>query len=179
MPLPHRLAASLTLAAATLTACTSSGTSSPTSSSAPTAPATSSHAAGVGASHSLHGSDDSQQLTVRLDRILATARAPKDEKPARGKRYFAAELTITNTGTARLQEGPWISTTVTDSAGHQYDTATVTTLPAGAELPGEVKTAHGAARTGWIVFEVPKTAKITGLEYGATGGLGDTADWTF
>lgn len=187
MPLPVATITALAALAASLAACTgasSQPSSNPSgttaASSGHTTAASSRHAApaGVGATHALHGDSDAQTLTVRLDQIRPSVTAT-DGKPPAGHRYFAAQLTITNTGTGRLDEGPWISTTVTDTAGQQYDPTVVIGITAGPELPGDIKAPRGASRTGWIVFDVPQSAKVTGLEYGASGGLGDTADWTF
>lgn len=171
-------AAAMLLLTATVTACTASstsgthsgdGTSSKTSAAPP--------AARVGSAVTLHGLNG-QVVAVTLDKVLTVAHGTGGERPAKGHRFFAARLTVRNSGTTRLDEGPWISTQVVDSKGQQYDTAAVEGITAGPELPGSIKTTAGQSRAGWIVFEIPTGARITTIQYGASGGLGDQGEWT-
>lgn len=156
------------------------GTATPVASSAAAA-ATSPAAATVHhVGQALELKSDQSDITVTLVAVKTTATSsdPSMEAPQAGDRYAAAEFRITNNAAGAFQDAPDNSAKAIGSDGTQYDTTIVTGLAGGTVFGGTVNlVAHGSA-LGWVVFEVPKAAKITGVQYTSDSGFGTTGQWT-
>ncbi|MFE0628790.1 DUF4352 domain-containing protein [Streptomyces sp. NPDC058864] len=134
--------------------------------------------AGIGDTISLHGMDDGSRIDVTLVKWVDPAKS-SDEfmAPEKGKRWVAAQLRLTNTGTAVYSDSPGNGLTVTDGDGQQFQT-TFGEVTAGPAMSSDLRLTKGAKGLGWVVFEVPKASKITKLQMALDSGFADeTGQW--
>lgn len=134
--------------------------------------------AGIGDTLSLHGMDDGSRIDVTLVKWVDPAKS-SDEfmTPAKGKRWVAAQLRLTNAGTAVYSDSPGNGLTVTDTDGQQFQT-TFGEVTAGPAMSSDLRLTKGAKGLGWVVFEVPKASKITKLQMALDSGFADeTGQW--
>lgn len=134
--------------------------------------------AGVGDTITLHGMDDGSQVEVTLVKWLDNAKsADAYMGPEKGKRWVAAQLRLTNTGTAVYSDSPENGAKVADGQGQQFQ-PTYGEITAGPAMTSGLRLAKGAKGLGWIVFEVPKDSKITTLQMALDSGFADeTGQW--
>ncbi|UGQ10450.1 DUF4352 domain-containing protein [Yinghuangia sp. ASG 101] len=85
-------------------------------------------------------------------------------EPAAENRLVAAEFTIVETGTGTYQDSGYAGATVFDANGTEYQ-GKPGIVTAGKSLGPNMIVKPGERVTGWIVFEVPKDAKITSVTY--------------
>jgi Domain of unknown function (DUF4352) len=174
-------------AAVSLAVCLAAcGTASPTtlSSAAPSAtPTLPPQRVKVGAMITLTGADDSgeaDKLKVGVEVkkvVLGAAWKGAFAKPGKGQRLVAVRFMFKNTGEALYDDSPAYGAKLVDSDGHTYDPleAAVTNGPG---FGNDVKLKHGQSKTGYIVFMVPKAAKIVNVEYALNAGYAaDSALW--
>jgi hypothetical protein len=94
--------------------------------------------------------------------------------PGSGKRYVAAQIRVTNVGTAVYDDTPSNGMQVADGDGQRFE-STFADVSAGPSMPSEVKLPHGDKALGYVAFEVPKASKITTLQFTADSGFADEA----
>lgn len=108
---------------------------------------------------------------------------PKDPEffgPEKGQRWVAVRVRLKNIGSATYDDSPDNGARVIDSKGQQFDATIATGIRAGALFPGIVKVRPGSAAVGFIVFEVPETAKVVTLQFGLNSGFADDfGEWKF
>lgn len=178
---PVAMTAALLSGCATSTKLTSTpdkpgGTSSSTKG-ATSAPAKAA-AAHVGDTITLKGEADGEKIAVTLVKVITTAKSGNQyETPDKGKRYYAAQFIIKNVGTAPYDDSPTNGAVAVDSEGQQFESTFISDLAGGAPFPGSVKIKTGDKAKGYIVYEVPKKAKIVALQFGQDSGFGDTGEW--
>ncbi|WP_413803560.1 DUF4352 domain-containing protein [Streptomyces iranensis] len=85
-------------------------------------------------------------------------------EPAAGNRLVAAKFTIVETGTGTYQDSGYAEANVFDVNGQGYQ-GKAGTPTVGDSLGPNMIIKPGERVTGWIVFEVPKDAKITSVTY--------------
>ncbi|MDT0547631.1 DUF4352 domain-containing protein [Streptomyces lonegramiae] len=86
-------------------------------------------------------------------------------EPAAGNRLVAAKFTIVETGTGTYQDSGYAEAMVYDANGQGYQ-GKPGTPTVGKSLGGlQLIVKPGQRVSGWIVFEVPKDAKITSVTY--------------
>lgn len=85
-------------------------------------------------------------------------------EPAAGNRLVAAKFTIVETGTGTYQDSGYAEANVFDANGQGYQ-GKPGTPTVGDSLGPNLIIKPGERVTGWIVFEVPKDAKITSVTY--------------
>ncbi|MFE5332549.1 hypothetical protein ACFRCG_39845 [Embleya sp. NPDC056575] len=108
---------------------------------------------------------------------VATGTEPSGAAPA-GSRLYAVQWRIQASGTQAISSSPAMGSTVIDDQGQQYPVLT-RDITAGPAMPLSVSIAAGDSRTGWVVYAVPTTAKITKVQYSPGLGLAaDTGTWT-
>lgn len=184
--------AALTAAALlALTACGTGETVNTTPKAAPsttakTAPATRASAtpaekktAGVGDTLTLKGFEDGEQLDVTLKQWLPTAKgADEFSTPSAGKRWAAAQFELLNTGSAVYSDSPQNGAQVADAQGQRF-TSWFGEIAAGPQMAADVSLPKGEKALGWVVFEVPKNAKIISVQFAMNSGFSDqTGQWT-
>lgn len=153
-------------------------TAAPASTKPKPAPKPSPKAAGVGDTISLQGFEG-VKFAVTLVKV---DRAPKSSneyiQPDKGKKWVAVQLKITNTGTEVYDDSPDNCGQAADTQGQRYSSQYVDSLAAGPSFPS-LNLPPGEKALGWVTFEVPKSARITTIQYTADSGMGNsTAQWT-
>ena len=117
-------------------------------------------------------------MAVTVTKVYARARpASSFDDPASGKRLYAVQFRLKDTGSAAYSDSPSNGAVVVDAAGQSYQSS----LDNAAEcqsFPGTENIAAGASGLGCIVFEVPAKAKITGVQFTLDSGMGpQTGQW--
>ena len=155
---------------------TSTGQASSTSASS--APASAANPAGIGSAITLTGNSSGEQMAVTVVTVFRHAQpASSFDAPDAGDRLYAVQFRLTDTGTAAYSDAPSNGATVVDASGQSYQSS----LDNAAEcqsFPGTENIAPGASGLGCIVFEVPRTAIITGVQFTLDSGMGpQTGQW--
>jgi hypothetical protein len=154
------------------------GQAGSTSSSTPTASKTASSTARVGSVITLTGNDSGEKMAVAVTKIISHAQpASEFDAPPSGKRLYAVQFRLDDTGSAAYSDSPSNGAAVVDSAGQSYQSSFESA--AGCEsFPGTENIAAGDKGLGCVVFEVPATAKITKVQFTLDSGLGpQTGQW--
>jgi hypothetical protein len=151
------------------------GASGQTAAAAVQAPAT----ARIGSAITLSGNDSGEKTAVTVTKVIASA-SPGDEftsAPA-GDRLYAVQFRLDDTGSAAYSDAPSNGAAVVDSSGQSYQASITDTASGCASFPGTENIAPGASGLGCIVFDVPKAAKITGVQFTLDSGMGpQTGQW--
>ena len=137
----------------------------------------------VGDAVVLTGVDDANgtgtlRMAVKVKNVVSTAIGRGAfEKPRRGERFAAVRFVFKNIGVTAYHDSPTFGAKVIDSAGHGYD-PTVATVSAGPGFPRVMSLALGQVRSGYIVFAVPRAAKIVSVRYALNAGYApDLGEW--
>jgi len=153
-----------------------------TSSAAPSATHSASKAASgtatIGSAITLTGNGAGEQVSVTVARVLRHAQPATDmDTPASGKRLYAVQFRLNDTGSAAYSDSPSNGAVVVDASGQSYQSSLDDA--AGCEsFPGTENIAAGQSGLGCIVFEVPAKAVITGVQFTLDSGMGpQTGQW--
>lgn len=132
----------------------------------------------TGSAITLAGNKNGEQMAVTATKVITSAQ-PGDQfssAPA-GDRLYAVQFRLADTGTAAYSDSPSNGAAVVDSAGQSYQAA-IDTAAGCQSFPGTENIAPGASGLGCIVFEVPKSAKITEVQFTLDSGFGpQTGQW--
>jgi opacity protein-like surface antigen len=134
----------------------------------------------VGAAVLLTGADSSGgtgtlRLGVKVQQVLSSATGQGAfEIPRKGERFVAARFVLKNLGAITYDDSPTYGAKVVDQSGREYD-PTVATVSAGRGFGRLLRLSQDQAASGFIVFAVPRAAKITGVRY--TLNAGDRGEW--
>lgn len=138
----------------------------------------SSSPARVGSTLTLTGNDPGEKMAVTVTRVVSHAQ-PADEfsSPDPGKRFYAVQFRLADTGTTAYSDSPSNGAAVVDSAGQSYQSSIYDV--AGCEsFPGTENIAAGDKGLGCVVFQVPDGAKITKVQFTLDSGFGPaTGQW--
>jgi hypothetical protein len=157
-----------------------SGTTGTTGTSGQTAAAAQGPAtARIGSAITLSGNDSGEQTAVTVTKVISHA-SPGDEftsAPA-GDRLYAVQFRLRDTGSAAYSDAPSNGAEVVDSSGQSYQSSITDTASGCASFPATENIAPGTSGLGCIIFEVPKAAKITGVQFTLDSGMGpQTGQW--
>ncbi|WP_405136130.1 DUF4352 domain-containing protein [Nocardia sp. NBC_01388] len=107
-----------------------------------------------------------------------TAGDDVDVLPA-GKRYYAVQFRIANTGTAAYGDAPSNGAKVVDSQGQTFAASLTADTSAGPNFGTALTIAPGDNALGFLVFQVPVDATIAKVQFGMDSGMSDrTGQWT-
>ena len=170
------------LMAVVLTACGNSAKTAknpePTVSAAPQV-----HRVKVGGIIVLTGADDASgpgnlRIAVKVKNIVPNAVGRGAfEKPRKGERFAAVRFVFKNIGATPYQDSPTFGAKLLDTGGHGYD-PTVATVSAGPAFDRIVNLPHGRVRSGFIVFAIPKTARVACVQYALNAGYApEVGEW--
>jgi hypothetical protein len=122
---------------------------------------------------------DGESADVTVVKVVDNPRAADEfSTPDSGKRFYAVQFRIKDTGSKAYSDSPSIGAEVVDSKGQSYDSDFINDTKAGPSFPATVNIAHGDSRLGFITFQVPKGAKITQIQFSLDDGMSDqTAQW--
>ena len=154
------------------------GQAGSTSSGTPAASKAASSTARVGSVITLTGNTSGEKMAVTVTRIISHAQPASDlDAPQSGKRLYAVQFRLDDTGSAAYSDSPSNGAVVADSSGQSYQSSFDNA--AGCEsFPGTENIAAGETGLGCIVFEVPVTAKITKVQFTLDSGMGpQTGQW--
>ncbi|RJL32166.1 DUF4352 domain-containing protein [Bailinhaonella thermotolerans] len=134
--------------------------------------------ASAGDTLTLKGDPEGLTMDVTVNKVLQNARG-EDEytTPERGKRFVAIQVTLKNSGQIVYQDSPENGAVLVDAEGEQY-------MPSYQRVSGgqplsTAKIGPGDRRRGYLVFEVPKKAKIATFQFTLNSGFaGETGEWT-
>ena len=143
---------------------------------------------GTGHAASSHGplgstlavSDSSgTQLDVTLQKVIDPADgANQYSKPGSGKHFVGVKLHVQNKAAATYQNNANNETTIILSDGKTLHADYNPIAGCGNFDNGQIKLKGGAASTGCVTFQVPKSEKVTQVSYGNTVFPGTTAQWS-
>ncbi|KUJ70502.1 hypothetical protein ACZ90_03675 [Streptomyces albus subsp. albus] len=141
------------------------------------APATA-QVAKVGDTITLKGQQRGEQLDVTVKKWLDPAKgADEFNTPGKGKRYVAAQIQLTNTGTTLYSDSPTNCVQIADSDGQRFE-STYADIAAGPQMASDLKLPTGDKALGWVVVEVPKASKVATLQFALDSGFADqTGQW--
>ncbi|WP_031512601.1 DUF4352 domain-containing protein [Streptomyces sp. NRRL F-5123] len=150
-------------------------TAAPTTTTAAPAPT----AAAVGDTITVSG-DEGVKLAITLKKWNNTARSTDQYfTPEPGKTWVAGQFEIRNVGTAVYDDSPGNCVQAADAQGQRFDEALLDAITAGPLMPSELKLPPGDVALGWLVFQVPKPAAVTRVQYTPNSGFAEeTAQWT-
>ena len=148
------------------------GQAGSTPSSAPAASKAATSTARVGSVITLTGNSSGEKMAVAVTKIISHAQ-PADQfsTPDPGKRFYAVQFRLDDTGTAAYSDSPSNGAAVVDSAGQSYQ-STVYDVAGCESFPGTENIAAGDKGLGCIVFQVPEGAKITKVQFTLDSGFG-------
>lgn len=117
-------------------------------------------------------------LRVTLVRVARKTKATDGiSHPGAGKRYYAAQLRLVNTGRKTFSDAMDNDATVIDGQGQSFQPDIVESIKAGPMFPDTVNVVPGGKSLGWIVFAVPKRSTITRVQFVADSGFSNGAEW--
>jgi Domain of unknown function (DUF4352) len=138
----------------------------------------SSSPARLGSTLTLTGNDPGEKMAVTVTRVISHAQ-PADEfsSPDPGKRFYAVQFRLADTGTAAYSDSPSNGAAVVDTNGQSYESSLYDV--AGCQsFPGTENIATGEKGLGCVVFQVPDGAKFTKVQFTLDSGFGpDTGQW--
>jgi hypothetical protein len=134
----------------------------------------------LGATLALTGMDAGVKAAVTATRVVDPTTSPDGfDTPAAGRRYVAVQFQIQNTGTQVYDDAPDNCAKVLDGDGHAYEATTVYAVTAGPLFEATVALQPGQKVSGYVVFEVPTTAKVAKVQFTMDSGYADDAGvWT-
>lgn len=141
-------------------------------------PAVDDKSAKVGSAITLKGNGATPaEVKVTVVKVVNKA-SGSDEftKSAAGKRFVAVQFVIENVGQYAYEDSPSNGSKVIDAEDQQFP-ATFQESNAGPALPSGAKLAPGKSLKGFLTYEVPTSAKLTGVQFGVDSGFGETGEW--
>jgi Domain of unknown function (DUF4352) len=160
------------------TVATGGTSAAPTGAASPSKAAAPKGSARVGSTITLTGNTSGEQIAVTVTRVSRHAQPATDmDAPASGKRLYAVQFRLNDTGSAAYSDSPSNGAVVVDAAGQSYQSSL--SDAAGCDsFTGTENIAAGQSGIGCIVFEVPSSAIITGVQFTLDSGMGpQTGQW--
>jgi hypothetical protein len=150
-------------------------TAAPTAASTTAAAAAKAH---LGSTISLKsGAGYPEQLDVTLVQVQDNAPASNQySAPDPGKKYYAIQYRLQNTGSQAYYDSPSNGAVVIDSQSQLYP-ATYADTAAGPSFPGSISIPPGGMALGWLTFQVPTTAVIASAQFRLQSGAGAFGQW--
>jgi hypothetical protein len=123
--------------------------------------------------------DDGHNVDITLLKVDRSAHSTDEfDSPSKNHKYWAAEFKLTLSRSADpYDDSPSNGAEAIDKQDQQFDAALVESISSGPLLPAETRIAPGHSARGWLVFEVPKSSTINGVQFGLDSGFGNAAQW--
>jgi hypothetical protein len=119
------------------------------------------------------------QLDVTLTKVIDPASGANSySKPASGKHFVGVKLRVQNEALSTYQGNANNETTITLSNGKTLHADYNPIAGCGNFDNGQIKVMSGAAGTGCVTFQVPKSSKVVEVRYRNTVFPGTTAQWS-
>ncbi|NUR31762.1 MAG: DUF4352 domain-containing protein, partial [Catenulispora sp.] len=134
---------------------------------------------GLGDSITLTGDVEGDVVTVTPLKVANPASAADDySAPGAGDKLVGVQFRLRNTGDVTYTDSPDNCATLVDTDGQRFH-PTIGNITAGPEFPGSVTMSPGGAALGWIVFELPSSARPASVQFTPDSGFADdTGEWT-
>jgi hypothetical protein len=165
--------------ALTVSACTPTEvTSSPDGKTAAAPKSKAAAQAKVGDTITLKGNESGLKIAVTVVRVSPSAKG-KDEfnQPEKGHRFVAVQITLKNVGSVAYDDSPGNGAKIIDTEDQQYD-ADIADVAAGPSIGSDVKLGAGSTRKGYLVFSVPRKAKLAKFQFTLDSGFASqAAEW--
>ena len=130
-----------------------------------------------GAPLALTGISEETRIQVTLMKVETSVTGGEFDVPATGTTYRAAQFRLKNVGTQAYSDYPGNCARMLDAGGRRFEAAIVASTSAGQLLPDRLRIEPGATALGWIVFEVPKGAKVVTVQFATDSGYGGAGEW--
>lgn len=156
----------------------SCGTSAETARNPEPTPSTPQRVRHVPLGHAVTLADGGLRMAVAVTKIVSSAEGRGAyEQPRKGERFAAVRFVLKNVGETDYRDSPTFGATLVDTTGQGYD-PTVAAVTAGPGFARVVSLPHGGARAGFIVFAIPRRARIARVEYALNAGdAPERAEW--
>lgn len=132
----------------------------------------------VGDTITLKGNDEGMKVAVTVVKVAQKAEG-KDEfnQPEPGQRFAAVQIRLKNVGTIAYDDSPGNGAKVVDAQDQQYESY-LGDVALGPSIGSDVKLAPGSTRKGYLVFSVPKKAKLTKFQFTLDSGFAtQSGEW--
>jgi hypothetical protein len=141
---------------------------------APATPTT----ATIGSTIILTGNSSGEKMAVTVVKVLPhPAGSDQFNTPDRGKRFYAVQFRLADTGSVAYSDSPSNGAEVVDSTGQSYE-SDISTVTACQSFPATENIAVGSTGLGCVVFQVPKHARITEVQFTLDSGFANqTGQW--
>jgi hypothetical protein len=128
--------------------------------------------------HAVTLADGRLRMAVAVTKVLSSAKGRGTyEQPRKGERFAAVRFVLKNVGETDYQDSPTFGAKLVDTTGQGYD-PTVAAVTAGPGFARVVRLPHGRARSGFVVFAIPRRARIARVEYALNAGdAPERAEW--
>lgn len=162
-----------------------SGGRTPTVSTSPTTSGTGQGAATpaaavahVGSTIDLAGNSPGEKMAVTAVQVFPRAQGSDQfNTPNPGNRFYAVQFRLTDNGSIAYSDSPSNGAEVVDSTGQSYQ-SDLSTVAECQSFPGTENIATGSTGLGCIVFQVPRQAKITEIQFTLDSGFANqTGQW--
>jgi Domain of unknown function (DUF4352) len=133
----------------------------------------------IGTAITLSGIDSGEQMAVTVTKVISHA-SPGDEFTSApvGDRLYAVQFRLADIGSAAYSDSPSNGAEAVDSSAQSYQASVTDTASGCTSFPATENIAPGASGLGCIVFEIPRAAKITGVQFTLDSGMGpQTGQW--
>lgn len=133
----------------------------------------------VGSAVVLTGNGAGEKVAVTVVKVFSHPRGATEFDTAdQGDRLYAVQFRLDDTGSAAYSDTPSNGAAVVDAAGKSYQSS-LDGVAGCASFPATEKIPAGQSGLGCIVFEVPASAQITGVQFTLDSGFGPaTGQWT-
>ncbi|WP_051367637.1 DUF4352 domain-containing protein [Hamadaea tsunoensis] len=134
---------------------------------------------GLGDAITLTGDVEGDVVTVTPLKVANPAAAADDfSGPDAGHKLVGVQFRLQNAGTVTYSDSPDNCATLVDTDGQRFH-PTIADIAAGPTFPGSVTMSPGGSALGWIVFEVPSSARPASVQFTPDSGFADdTGEWT-
>ncbi|WP_285701876.1 DUF4352 domain-containing protein [Actinomadura sp. NBRC 104412] len=132
----------------------------------------------IGDTITLDSGQDGLKLEVTVVKVVPSAK-PKDEfnVPEPGHRFAAVQIRLKNVGSTTYDDSPGNGAQLIDDEDQQYND-NLNEIALGPSIGASVKLAPGSSRKGYLVFSVPKKAKLSKFQFTLDSGFGPQAgEW--
>jgi Domain of unknown function (DUF4352) len=132
----------------------------------------------VGSTISLAGNSPGEKMAVTVMKVIPRAQGSDEfNTPDPGNRFYAVQFRLTDTGSIAYSDSPSNGAQVVDSTGQSYQ-SDLSTVAGCQSFPGTENIAVGSTGLGCVVFQVPRHAKITEIQFTLDSGFANqTGQW--
>jgi Domain of unknown function (DUF4352) len=144
-----------------------------------TAPSPARDLAEIGQWWELHGMDPN--LVMRVTLVQGSDPAPPKDAffaPGKDARFVALQIRLENVGSVMYSDSPGNGAVIVDADGQQFSESLGAGTTLGPTFGAGVRVPPGGSALGYLVFELPKSAKPAVFQFTLDSGFGpETGEW--